>query len=1087
MEIIKKTNKKKLVFIDAKCRGFLKSSSHHFGTAYLAFFAVIALMSMPTDGLFANSFIPFSHAAKDSVLVYASTATPVTGTVTDEAGKPLIGVSIKIKGSSTGVLSDTRGHFTIDIQPGTTLVVSYVGYTNKEVTYHQPSDLQIVLQPYNPALDDVVVVGYGTQKKKDLTGAITSIKAGDVTLNPSGNPMIALQGKVPGLDITKSSGAAGAGVNMQIRGTRSLSASGNPLVLIDGMPGSYSSLNPNDIESIDILKDASSTAIYGASGANGVILITTKSGKEGKTQVNYDAYVGYNGWSMTPKVHTGAQYFAVKKQAQQEAGSYTTDDKVLSAEVYAAYQKGAYIDWAKAIMESKLTQNHSISLSGGMKKTKAYFSLNYNDENGQYKGDKYKVLSSNIKIEHKVNEWFAAGLNTQLFYTTAGSAYSKMENALRATPYGRLYDDNGNLNILPVAGDEQTVNYLLDTDPNVYRDESNNFSLYFNPYIRLTPIKGLSFESRVSGQLIYSRSNLFVGIGSYQYYWAEGANATGTTPTVAATIEQDRNYNYRWENILTYDFNIAREHDFKITAVSTYDHNQTELTNMSNNQFTSNKYLWENLGVGKSPAVSSGYSMSRSLGLIGRLNYSYKDRYLFQASIRQDGSSKLATGHRWASFPAVSAGWRISEEDFMQGTKSWFSNLKLRVGYGVSGTASIDPYSSISNIETGYYSLSGEKVNKDNYSQLWANQDLTWERSYNTNIGIDADFLKNRIRFTGDFYITNTDGVIWTKNIPVVNGGYNASTAYQTRVNIAKTKNTGIELGLYTTNIETKQFTWSSSLTFSANKERITKLAEKSNTPVVNGDYALLVGEPVNAYYSYKILGVWQKGEEDQAAVFGEAPGDLKIEVPGLISAGDNSFYKLDANGNPVMDDNGNKIIYNADNPYAISDNDRQIIGHNSPDWSLGFQNSFSYAGFDLTVYAYMRFGQMINYSFLTDYDPSGGDNFGSYFNYWTASNPSNDFPALNASRQRQDYIGFGGLSYIEGSFFKIKNITLGYMLPASTLKKLHIDRLRFYATVTNPVVIAKSHLIQDYDPEQNGSLDFPLTKQMVLGLNLSF
>lgn len=1045
------------------------------------------LLFICSTQLIAAPFNPSSGDDAASGEMALNKTAPVQGVVKDEQGAPLAGVSIKIKGSNKGVLTDARGHFTIDIEVGTVLEISYVGYMDKELTYTDKRDLQIVLEPFNPSLDEVVVVGYGTQKKKDLTGAITSIKSEDVTLNPSGNPMIALQGKVPGLDITKSSGKAGAGVNMQLRGTRSLSADGNPLVLIDGMPGSYSALNPNDIESIDILKDASSTAIYGASGANGVILITTKSGKEGRTQVSYDAYVGYNGWSMNPKVHMGDEYFNVRKLAQQEAGTYTTDEEVLSAEVYAAYQRGENIDWVKAIMASKLTQNHSISLSGGTKKTKAYFSLNYNDENGQYKGDAYKVLSSNIRIEHQVNDWFAAGLNTQMFYTRAGSAYSKMENALRSVPYGRLYDDNGNLNVLPVAGDEQTVNYLLDTDKDVYRDEDNNFSLYFNPYIRLTPLKGLSFESRLSGQLNYSRSNLFEGIGSYQYYWAEGASATGTTPTVAATVDQNRTYNYRWDNILTYEFNIAKDHAFKVTGVSTYEHNQGETTNMYNNQFSSNAYLWENMGVGKSPAVASGYSMSRSLGLIGRLNYSYKSKYLFQASVREDGSSKLADGHKWASFPAVSAGWRISQEPFMQGTKKWLSELKLRVGYGVSGTASIDPYSSIANIEAGYYSLSGEKLNKDNYSQLWANQDLTWERSYNTNIGIDADLLNARIRFTGDFYITNTDGVIWTKNIPVVNGGYDASTSFQTRVNMAKTRNTGIELGIYTTNISTKKFTWNSAVTFATNKEKITKLAEASNSPVIGDDYALLVGYPVNSYYSYKILGVWQKGEEQQAALYGQAPGDLKIDVPNLVKMGDQGYAKLDANGHPVVDDNGNTIIYNADNPYAISDNDRQIIGHNSPDWSLGFQNTFAYGGFDLTIYAYMRYGQMINYSLLTDYDPTGTDNFPSYFNYWTSSNPSNDFPGLNASIRRQDYVGFYGLSYVDGSFIKIKNITLGYTLPDHLLKKMHIDKLRFYSTITNPLVIARSHLIQDYDPEQNGSLDFPLTKQMVLGVNLTF
>jgi TonB-linked SusC/RagA family outer membrane protein len=1023
--------------------------------------------------------------ATQSVLTAAQAR--VEGTVTDASGTPLVGVTVKVKNENEGVVTDAKGHFSLDVPEGTVLEVSYIGYETKEVTLSGQTSLHIVLESSNSSLDEVVVVGYGTQKKRDLTGAITTIKAKDIVLNPSGNPMIALQGKVPGLDITKSSGEAGAGVTMQLRGTRSLTASGNPLVLIDGMPGSYSTLNPNDIESIDILKDASSTAIYGASGANGVILITTKSGQEGKTEVNFNTYVGFNGWSQTPRVHNGAQYFAVKKQAQQNAGTYTSDDEVLSPQVYAAYQDGEYINWVKAIMSNKLTQNYSLAFSGGTKKTKAYFSLNFNDENGQYKGDTYKDYSSNIRIDHKVNDWFSAGLNAQVYYTLSSSAYSKMENALRAMPYGRLYDDKGNLNILPVAGDEQTVNYLLDTNKGVYRDDNNDFSIYFNPYILISPIKGLTIESRVSANLSYSRGNNFAGIGSYQYYWAEGASATGTAPSVAASIEQDRSYNYRWENILTYQFNIASVHQFKFTGVTTYDDDQTEVTNMFNNQFTSNAYLWENMGVGKSPAVSSGYTMSKGLGLIGRLNYNYKGKYLFQASVRQDGSSKLAAGHRWATFPAAAVGWMISDEPFMQKTRDWLSNLKLRVGYGVAGTASIDPYSSVSNIEGGFYSLSGQKVDKDNFSQLWANANLTWERSHTTNIGVDAGFLNSRIILTADYYITNTDGVIWTKNIPVVNGAYNASTLYDTRVNIAKTRNKGIEIALNTRNIVTHNFTWNSALTFSKNKEEITRLAEKSNAPVIDGDYALLVGYPVHSYYNYKILGVWQKGEEAEAAVFGEEPGDLKIDVPGLVKEGKNEYSKVDADGNPVVDDSGNKRIYDAANPYSISDNDRQNIGHNSPDWSMGFQNTFTYKGFDLTIYTFMRFGQMINYSLLTDYDPTGGDNFPTYFNYWTPTNPSNDFPALNASKLREDYVGFSGLAFVDGSFFKIKNITLGYTLPGDLMSRLRIEKVRFYGTITNPLVVAKSHLIKNYDPEQDGSLDFPLTKQMVLGLNLTF
>jgi len=1013
---------------------------------------------------------------------------PIEGKVTDSAtGEPLVGVSIKVKGTKNGTVTESDGSFQLEVEKGAQLVISYLGYSTKTIKIDNQSTLDINLSTAAKGLDQVVVVGYGTQKKKNVTGAITSIDSKDIVLNPSSNPMTALQGKVPGLEITKSSGKAGADIAMQLRGTRSISASGNPLILIDGMPGSYKNLNPNDIKSIDILKDASSTAIYGAAGANGVILITTKNAEKGKTKVNFNTYIGFNGWSTTPKVHGGNEYFQIKKLAQQEAGTYTSDEEVLKPKVYEAYKRGETINWVDAIMSNKLTQNYSVSFSSGFNKTKVYFSLNYNDEKGQYKGDDYKVFSSNFRINQEITNWFETGVNGQMAYTNSNNTYSKMENALRATPYGRLYDDEGNLNVLPVAGDEQTVNYLLDTDKDVYRDENKGFDLYLNPYIRINPIRGLSLESRLGIHLSYPRSNSFVGIGSYQYYWNEGASATGTAPTVSAAITQNRTQSYRWENILTYKFNIDNVHHFKFTGVTTYNYNQHENTSMSNNQISSNAYLWHNIAIGNSPSVNSSYTMSKRLGIIGRLNYSYKDKYLFQASVRKDGSSKLAKGKKWETFPAISAGWRISEEPFMQNTQKWLSSLKIRLGYGVTGTASIDPYSSIANIEAGYYSLSGKKVNKDNFSQLLPNPDLTWEKSHNTNIGIDAGLLNNRINLTADYFITHTDGVIWTKNIPAVNGAYNASTPYQTRINIAKTQNRGVELALTTHNIVKNNFKWNSTITYTQTKGEITKLAKKSNSPVINEDYALLVGHSLQSYYDYKILGIWQKNEAEAAAVFGQKPGDIKIDVPHLIKEGKNRYSKVNSQGKPVVDDDGNKVIYDKQNPYAISDNDKQIIGHHSPDWWLGFQNTFNYKSFDLTIYAYMRYGQMINYSLLTDYDPTGGDNFPSYFNYWTSSNPSNDFPGLNASRKRQSYTGFSGLSYVNGSFIKLKNITLGYTLPHHFMKNIGIEKLRFYGTITNLFVVAKSHLLKDYDPEQDGSLDFPLTKQIVIGLNLTF
>jgi hypothetical protein len=397
----------------------------------------------------------------------------------------------------------------------------------------------------------------------------------------------------------------------------------------------------------------------------------------------------------------------------------------------------------------------------------------------------------------------------------------------------------------------------------------------------------------------------------------------------------------------------------------------------------------------------------------------------------------------------------------------------------VTGTASIDPYSTASVLESSTLDFSGGVQSIYRFSSNYTNKTLGWEKSHNTNIGIDAAFLNNRIDLTADYYITNTDGVIWGRQIPVVNGAYNSKTYYTMNMNICETKNSGFEFALNTRNIDTRDFKWNSTVTFNYNKEKIKSLTDGTSNNITNGDYALTIGQPVNSFYNYKIDGIWQKGEEADAAVFGKEPGDIKINVPGLVKESDGTFYKVG--------DDGEKTYYTADNKYTYSDKDYQTIGHNSPDWTLGFQNTFYWKNFDLSVFAYMRWGQTIKYSLLGNYDPTGKGNFPTYFDYWTEDNPSNDFPAINANRSITSYTGYYALQYVDGSFFKIKNITLGYTLPQNVLKKANISKCRFYATITNPFVVAKSHLLKDYDPEMNGSLNYPLTKQMVFGVNLSF
>lgn len=1032
----------------------------------------------------------------------------VTGKVLhQQSNEPLLGVTVNVKGTDRSTTTGTDGSFSISVPNNqAVLVFSYVGFASQEMGVPRSGPLTIALAPGANNLDEVVVIGYGTSKRRDLTGAIVSVKPEEITARPGPNPMESLQGRVAGLDITRTSGQPGAGVNLQLRGTRSFTASGNPLFIINGLPGDYATLNPYDIESIEVLKDASSTAVYGSAGSNGVILITTKSGKAGKLNIDLNSYYGYNGYSITPKTRTGESYLQTKRDAYKyvwdaAANQWTTtgalwqspadDEAIFGTNRYKTFQEGQFVDWADLFLQKNAaTQNYSLGVSGGNEVTKGYISFNYTDEKGQYRGDGYKLYTTSMRLDHKVRKWFTIGGNLQASYVDRDRAQDKLENAIVTDPLVRPYKDDGTLN--PDLGNN-VYNLLLDYQPGVYGNVENNLKLFVNPYIEIKPLKGLTFLSRAGVQMNYSNSYRFDGIGSVNYTYQGG--------TARAQVSQDRFTGYQWENILTYNLKVANDHDFTVTGVSTWYHNQNTNTDMSQTNITSNNFKWYKFTGDQNTIATSSYDMSKTYGLIGRLNYSYLGKYLFSASMRRDGASVLYETNRWDNFPAVSAGWRISDEQFMEGTRNWLNSLKLRVGWGITGSAKIDPYSSVAIVENLNMSLGGITQPIYRNSQFITNPNLGWEKSKNTNIGLDASLFKNRIDVALDYYVTNTDGVIYSVTSPIIYGTYRPGAQYQTNINVAKTKNRGFEFSLNTRNIVTKDFEWTTSAAFARNKEEILKLTDGVANNIVNGAYALSIGQPVNSFRNYKLDGVWQIGEETDAAVFGKRPGDLKVNVPGMTQLEEGIYVKEATDGtkkyyynNLTAAQKYDPTLTAANSRYNYSANDYQILGHNSPDWSLGIQNGFKYKNFDLTVYAYFRYGQMINYTMMGWYQPnafatnaSPSRTFPEHFDYWTPENPTNDFPVMNYLSTTSSMTGFSGLSYVDGSFFKIKNITLGYTLPTNIAKKVSIQKLRFYGTITNPLIVAKSHFLKQYDPEMNGVLDYPLTKQVVAGLNITF
>ena len=616
--------------------------------------------------------IPYSVQAENGssntmVQITAQTKT-VKGTVLDENGEPLIGVSIVVKGTGTGTITDFDGKFSIDLPRGSKeLLVSYIGYKDQTITVTGSSPLSVKMIPDTQALDEVVVIGYGTVKKRDLTGAVTSVKSGDITVSPVNNPMEALQGKVAGLDIMKSSGKAGADVDIQLRGTRSIYGSNSPLFIIDGIQGSYNQVNPADIESIEVLKDASSTAIYGSAGANGVVIITTKQGKTGKATVNFDAYVGVSGFAKFPHGMIGDEYVNLKREAWRTKNNEEYPEFMSTIfdkqGVLDAYDAGKWIDWVDEVMgKNGVQQNYNLSITGGTEKTKIFASLNYNNEEGLIKNDNRKRYSMRLNLDQSIFSWAKVGFNTNLTYTDGNTRnQSVFVNALTFLPLGDVYDAGGNINY-EYCKDGGKVNPMADEAKDQY--VNNTRSTYFtgNAYLELTPLKGLTFKSVLGTTLSNSRNGVFFGKKSI-------ANITSGYQAPLAEIYNSASYAYRWENVLTYNFTLAKDHSFGVTGITSYSKNQDE----ANESHAQGQELagqsFHNLSAGTEKVqVASSFSQTQSMSYAFRLNYSYKGKYLFTFSNRWDGVSHLAAGHKWDSFPAAAIGWRISDETFMEKT-----------------------------------------------------------------------------------------------------------------------------------------------------------------------------------------------------------------------------------------------------------------------------------------------------------------------------------------------------------------------------------------------------------------------------------
>lgn len=961
-----------------------------------------------------------------------------TGKVVDSMGRGISGVTVSVTGTKNAVQTDEQGSFTVQLPANRNeLRVSYVGY-NTQVVRAGGAPLTVRLEATAASLDEVVVsIGYGTVRKRDLTGSVSSIKGAEITKVPSQNPLESIQGKVPGADITRSNGSATSGVSITIRGNRSIGGSNSPLYIIDGVQtGSIADINPNDIESIDFLKDASSTAIYGFQGANGIVIITTKKGKAGVPKVSFNSYYGLSQVSRYPSSMTGPDYVKLKREAYRTTNRWTSvadDPKIFNNQELAAIQNNQWVDYQQELIKNGTQQDYQLGVSAGSDKTKVYFSLDYYNEKGLFKQDWLNRYSARLNIDQTINNWIKAGLQGQVTFRDQSARRDPLNQANKINPLGTVYDSTGKFILYPLSG--SAVNPLADEQPNVYSNKVVGTNVVTNAYLEIKPLADLTFRSNLGTNLTFSRTGL---------YQAPTSIDRNGSPALASYNNSNSRF-YTWDNILTYRKEI-KDHSITLTGLTSYIYSASDnVSAQGQSQLLPSQLFY---ALGNAPtnvAVNSGYTKSNTFSIAGRLNYNYKGKYLLTLTNRADGASRLSAGHKWTSFPSAALAWRVSDENFMKSAAGVLSDLKFRVSYGVAGNSSVPVYGTQSSLTRVAFAYGDVSAQGFTFSPLIGNQELGWELSKTPDLGLDLGFFNNRLTATIDVYDTRTSHLLLPRGLPPTSG------VLQVYQNIGKTRNRGIEIGIASTNIRKKDFTWTSSLTYSRNKEQIVSLVTDNVNDIGNGWF---IGNPVSVFYDYQKVGIWQTKEAAEAKNYGQNPGDIHVK---------------DVNGDGKID----------------ASNDRTIVGTPRPRWYGGISNTFRYKGFDLNVYVFARIGQMINPDFLRRFSTQGLENSSAIVDYWTPEYASNNYPRPNANLSLASMLYTSTIGYIDGSYIRLRNVSLGYTLPK--FQKSFISDIRFYATGNNLLTFTKESRLNDYDPERGGSENFPMTKAFVVGINVGF
>ena len=976
-----------------------------------------------------------------STTVFAQRIT-ITGTVTDDGGSPLVGTTVLIKGTTMGAITDANGKYSIDVDNrNVTLVFSFIGFITQEVAAQNQAVVDVILKAEITGLDEVIVVGYGTQKKSDITGTVSSLNKERLEMAPNLNVTQAIMGAVPGVLIQTNSAGADPDQSIMIRGRSSISADNSPLIIVDGIPygGSMSDINPKDIGSVEILKDASAAAIYGSRGSNGVILITTKEGVSGKTVFSYDGKYGVSQFIKKYDFLNGPEFYDFK-MTRDPAYVYQTETDNLA--------EGISTDWFSLALRRGQSQEHNVSASGGFKDTKFYIGAGLTDIIGVARGDNFTRITTRINIETKLLDWLAVGTRTQLNYDDASGNDVSWYSAMIANPLGKPYDDNGNYLIYPIPENITIVNPLTNL---AYDDLDKSYQILTNNYLNVDVpfIKGLTYRLNTGVRTRLTDAARYGGINTYSGYRTQGESRSSNSVSSNVVLE----------NILNYNRTIG-DHTIFLTGLYSYETNTSKSNSLSAEQFPNDFLSWYGVSQAAVLFPSTSYRKSALVSQMFRANYSFASRYLATFTIRRDGYSGFGEDTKWGVFPSFALGWNISNENFFP-LKDVFNTLKIRASYGLNGNQAISPYSSLPKFTIASI-MSGNGAQIGYKPMVLGVADLGWEAAKTFNIGMDLGLFKDRITATIDWYRKNTFDLLLDRSISVIHGLTESTTDDwihpAVTQNIGQTQNTGFEVSINSRNVVRQKFQWMTNGNISFNKNEITSLygiidpaTGKEMDDISNGWF---IGQPVRVNYDYVWDGIWQLGEEEAAAVYNSQPGYVKLK---------------DLNGDELIDAN----------------NDRRIIGQLDPKMLWGLTNTLIYGNWSFSFFFHGVTGITAHNDRMTDsvqddlrYNTIKKD-------WWTPTNPSTTW-YMN-KKMANEMAGHGATLFESTDFIRLKDVSLAYNLPQNAISRIGLSNVKVYVSGRNLLTFTDWSGLDPELVDQDAQRNIPMQKELVFGLTFGF